>query len=96
MARDAGTRSASRSLRQLPLLLVVTGVLIGLGIVALGPWRLGCVVIGAALGVGATERVLLPRQETGLLQVRSRGFDATIMALAGAAIIALAIIVPDH
>lgn len=94
--REAANRVAARSLRQLPLMIVLVGVLVGLTVVALGEWRLGCVVVGASLGIGATERMLLPRNETGLLQVRSRAFDTAIMALAGAAIIALAILVPNH
>lgn len=88
---------AARSLRQWPLMIVIVGVAIGLGIVMLGEdtWRLGCLIIGASLGVGAVERIALPTKEAGLLQVRSRAFDITVLALAGAAIITLAIVVPE-
>ena len=82
---------AARSLRQWPLMIVIVGV----AMIGEDTWRLGCLIIGSALGVGAVERIALPTKEAGLLQVRSRGFDITVLALAGAAIIALAIVVPE-
>jgi hypothetical protein len=92
--RGAGT--AARSQRYWPLLVVVTGVVIGL-VVALAPpgsWRVGCLIVGCSLGIGAVERLALPAGEGGLLQVRSKVFDIAFLALAGGAIIALAISVP--
>lgn len=88
---------AARSLRQWPLMIVIVGVAIGLGVALIGEdtWRLGCLIIGSSLGVGAVERLALPTKEAGLLQVRGRVFDIAVMALAGASIIALAIVVPD-
>ncbi|MBA3528304.1 MAG: DUF3017 domain-containing protein [Propionibacteriaceae bacterium] len=92
----ADTSAAARSLQQWPLLIVVAGVACGLGIAVLGEdtWRLGCLVIGSSLGVGAVERIALPRRDAGLLQVRGQAFDVAVLAFAGAAIIALAILVP--
>jgi hypothetical protein len=89
--------AAARSLRQWPLLIVVIGVLAGLVVSFLGEssWRLGCLLIGASLGVGAVERIALPSRDAGLLQVRTKAFDVTVLAVAGAAIIALAIVVPE-
>ncbi|HKN44565.1 MAG TPA: DUF3017 domain-containing protein [Propionibacteriaceae bacterium] len=89
--------AAARSLRQWPLLIVVFGVLAGLVVSFLGEstWRLGCLLIGASLGVGAVERIALPSRDAGLLQVRTKAFDVTVLAVAGAAIIALAILVPE-
>jgi Protein of unknown function (DUF3017) len=91
------TSTAARSLRQWPLLIVVIGVLAGLVVSFLGEstWRLGCLLIGASLGVGAVERITLPSRDAGLLQVRTKAFDVTVLAVAGAAIIALAIVVPE-
>ena len=85
------------SLRQWPLLVVLAGVLCGLGVALLGrdTWRLGCLIIGGALAVGAVERLALPEREAGLLQVRGRIFDIMVMAFTGAGIIALAIAVPN-
>jgi Protein of unknown function (DUF3017) len=89
--------AAARSLRQWPLLIVVFGVLAGLAVSFLGEstWRLGCLLIGASLGVGAVERIALPSRDAGLLQVRTKAFDVTVLAVAGAAIIALAVLVPE-
>ena len=92
--RSAGVSStATRSLRQWPLLIVVFGVVLGLAIATLGDntWRIGCVVIGSSLCVGAVERIALPRRDAGLMQVRGQAFDVAVLALTGAAIIALAI-----
>ena len=90
--------AAAKSLRQWPLLVIIGGVVAGLAIAFLGPstWRLGCLVIGASLGVGAVERIALPSREAGLLQVRSKGFDVAVLLLGAVAIIALAIAVPDR
>jgi Protein of unknown function (DUF3017) len=91
--------AASRRARQLwPLLVVAGGVLLGVAIAALGDntWRLGCLVIGSALLVGAVIRLALPEREAGLLQVRSRAFDLVALLVGGVAIIALAIVVPGR
>ena len=87
---------ATRSLRQWPLVVVVVGVAAGLAIAIVGDdtWRFGCLVIGASLGVGAVERIALPRSEAGLLQVRSKPFDVAALGLSAAAVILLAIVVP--
>lgn len=83
-------------MRQWPLLVVVAGVVSGLVVSYVGDttWRLGGLVIGASLGVGALIRVLLPSREAGLLQVRSKPFDVTVLVVAGAAIVVLALVVP--
>ena len=95
--RRSEASAAARSLRQWPLLIVVIGVVAGLVVSFLGEssWRLGCLLIGASLGVGAVERVVLPSRDAGLLQVRTRAFDVTVLGLGAVAIIALAIVVPE-
>lgn len=97
MARDQSpsAKAAAKSLRQWPLLIVVAGVALGLLIVLLGQWSFGCLVIGCSMGVGAVERLALSNREAGLLQVRSKPFDIIVLVGMGAAIIALAIAVPD-
>jgi hypothetical protein len=84
-------------MRQWPLLIVVLGVAAGLAVAVIGEdlWRLGCLIAGAFLGVGAVTRAVLPRGEAGLLQVRSKAFDITALAVGSVAIIALAIAVPS-
>jgi len=82
--------------RAWPLLVVVAGVALGLvvGLVGEATWRIGCVLVGAALLVGALERLALPDRAAGLLQVRGKAFDVAVLGLAGAAIAALALAVP--
>ena len=89
--------SATVQQRPWPLLVVVAGVALGLvvGMVGESTWRLGCLLIGAALLVGAVERLVLPDRAAGLLQVRAKGFDVAVLALTGAAVVALALVVPS-
>jgi hypothetical protein len=81
-----------------PVLIVASGVLVGLvlSVVGQNTWRLGGLVIGCALLAGAGIRIVLPAREAGLLQVRSRGFDITALLVGGVAIIALAIAIPGR
>ena len=46
--------------------------------------------------IGAVIRGALPGRDAGLLQVRSRPFDITVLTLGGIAIIALSIAVPGR
>ena len=84
------------AVRQWPLLVVVAGVLLGLVVAFVGDatWRAGSLVIGAALLVGAVERLVLPRRGAGLLEVRGKAFDVAVLALAGVAVVVLALVVP--
>lgn len=97
-ARRARTEptAAARTLRAWPLLVVLAGVVAGLVIALVGEstWRLGCLVIGGSLGVGAVERIALPSRKAGLLQVRSKAFDAGMLIVLAAMIVILAFAVP--
>ena len=88
--------AAARTLRAWPVVLVLFGVVAGLGIALVwdSGWRLGCLVIGGSLGLGAIERLALPSRDAGLLQVRSKAFDAGMLTVLSAAIIVLALAVP--
>lgn len=90
------TGPVSRSLRLGPLMVVLTGVALGLVIAVIGDqtWRLGGLIIGTSLLVGAVVRGALPSRDAGLLQVRSRPFDLAVLVLGGIAIIVLSISVP--
>jgi hypothetical protein len=82
--------------RPWPLLVVVAGVVLGLVVTVLGEstWRVGAVVVGAALLVGAVERLVLSDRAAGLLQVRGKAFDVAVLGLAGAAVVTVALLVP--
>jgi hypothetical protein len=96
--RRARTESsaAGRTLRAWPLLIVLVGVVAGLVIAVFAEpgWRVGCLVIGGSLGVGAIERIALPSRDAGLLQVRSKVFDAGMLIVLTTAIVVLALAVP--
>ena len=94
-ARDEPA-AAARALRAWPLLVVLGGVVAGLIVAVLGQatWRVGCLLIGSSLGLGAVLRLVLPSREAGLLQVRGKAFDAGLLVLLAAAVIVLAVLVP--
>ncbi len=74
---------------------VAAAVGIGLLLVALGSWRAGIRLCGAALGVAGTARLVVPERMTGLLRVRRRTSDALLMLGMGVALFVLAVIVPE-
>lgn len=78
-------------------LLVVATTGVGLVVVALGPWRRGVMLMGAALVVGAVMRALLSENEAGMLRVRrNRWIDLLMLAGVGAALVVLAVVIPDQ
>jgi Protein of unknown function (DUF3017) len=88
--------AAARTLRAWPVVLVLVGIVAGLvtALVWESGWRLGCLVIGGSLGVGAIERIAMPSRDAGLLQVRSKAFDVGMLTVLSVAIIVLAVVVP--
>ena len=88
-------------LRQLPLLVVLLVVGVGLVLVAFQHWRLGLVVMGLhgspLLGprMGAAMlRLLLPVRRAGFLAVRSRPVDVALLAGTGLALAVIARAIP--
>lgn len=80
--------------RQWPVLLVLGMVGVGLLITALDVFRVGTLVIGSALLVGAVLRWLLP--SVGMLAVRSRFTDMVTYGVLGLVIVLLALMAqPD-
>lgn len=77
-------------------LLVVASALTGLAITVLGAWRTGVIWIGAGLLVGGAVRLVLPERQAGMLRVRGKGSDVTMMLLVGVALVVLAVVVPDQ
>ena len=84
-----------RLLREWPLVAVLTVVALGLGLGALGAWRPGALVVGAALVLGAALRLVLPARRSGLLVVRSRRIDVAVLLGLGTGLLVLASSVPD-
>ncbi|NEK58064.1 DUF3017 domain-containing protein [Geodermatophilus sabuli] len=81
-------------IRQLPLLVVLVAVAVGLLMVAVEHWRRGLVVIGLALVAGGLLRLLLPVRRVGFLAVRSRPVDVVLLAGVGIALTAVTLSVP--
>jgi Protein of unknown function (DUF3017) len=81
--------------RQLPLVLVL--VVLALGLVAIGAdhWRRGCVVVALSLLLAGGARLVLPGHRIGLLAVRGRAVDVCCAVLLGGAVLVLAWIVPS-
>ena len=77
-------------------LLVVAAALVGLGVVAWSDWRRGVVVIGAALLGGAVWRYFLGEFDSGMLRVRRRWFDVSVMIAVGVLLIMLATTIPNQ
>ena len=93
---SAPARPVRPRLHGLPTLAVVAVAAVGLLGVSLDHWRKGAIVIGAAPVLAAVFRLVLPARETGLLTIRSRGFDVVVLTLTGAAVIVLALVVPVY
>jgi hypothetical protein len=81
--------------RQLPLAAVLAVVGAGLALGAAGYWRSGAVVVGLGVLLAGVLRLGLPARRAGLLVVRSRRLDVTMLLALGAAVLVLASSVPD-
>jgi cation transport ATPase len=64
-------------------LAVLAAAAVGLGIVSQGNWRLGVKWIAASLVVAAAVRLALPAREAGMLAVRRRLVDVTLLTAVG-------------
>lgn len=70
-----------RLVRAVPVTVVVLVGLVGLLLVASGHWRKGAAVLGAAAGVGAVLRLVVPPRLIGPLEVRGRRFDVLFLGV---------------
>ncbi|MEV7318957.1 DUF3017 domain-containing protein [Streptomyces sp. NPDC093970] len=90
---EGGGRAASGDLpapaRQWPLLVVLATAAVGLLLTSLDQFRVGALLIGAALLAGAVMRWVLPG--VGMLAVRSRFTDIVTYGVLGLAIVLLAL-----
>jgi hypothetical protein len=77
-------------------LVIVLTTVVGMVMVALGPWRRGVALIGFALLFASCMRLVTKEDEAGMLRVRSRWFDVTALAAVGISLIALSANIPDQ
>jgi len=75
---------------------VLAGTGVGLALVGFGSWRTGLAVIGGSVLLGALGRLVIPDRSSGMLGVRRNAVDVATMALLGAALCTLAVVVPNH
>ena len=77
-------------------LLVLLITVAGLAVAALSDWRVGIRMLGGALLLAATVRVVLSPRDAGMLAVRHKALDVLLLAGLGAALIFLASSIPDQ
>jgi hypothetical protein len=94
--RDEGPFRRPQTLGGVVYLAVLAAAFIGLGIVFVGRWRTGIVWMGAGLLLAAATRLSLSERGAGMLRVRRKWSDVTMLTLAGLALIVLAVIVPNQ
>ena len=78
-----------------PLAVSVGIGVIGLLVTLIGGWRAGAVLFACGVLTAGILRLVLSDQRAGLLRVRRRTFDVVLLLGMGAAIVALALVVPD-
>lgn len=76
-------------------LLVLAVVAAGLGL-TLSDWRLGIKVVAGALSGAALARLVLPRRDAGMLAVRHRFTDVSVLVGVSVALWVLAETIPNQ
>lgn len=83
-----------RTIDQWPLALVLLGLALGLIVLSFYDFRVGSVMLGAAVIFGGALRTVLPRDRAGLLAIRGRPIDLVTMYGLGIALTTVAVLVP--
>jgi hypothetical protein len=90
-------RRIPSTLGGLAYLIVVAISVVGLMVIAFGPWRRGVALIGIGLLIGALTRAVLPDRDAGMLRVRrNRWVDVLMLGGVGTALIVLASVIPNQ
>ena len=79
---------------QLPSVLVLAAVAVGLVLATTVGWQTGTRVLGLAFLLAAGLRLSLPARSAGWLVVRTRGLDAAVLLVLGVAMVVLAETIP--
>ena len=76
-------------------LLVLAVMIVGL-LVATQDWRAGIRVVGGSLAFAALVRLVLPQKDAGMLAVRHRMLDVSILAVSAGGLFFLASSIPPQ
>ena len=77
-------------------LVLLAASAVGLWITSRGDWRLGVRWIAASLLAAAVLRLLLPARDAGMLAVRRRSLDVSLLAVVGVALFVLSVKIPNQ
>ena len=77
-------------------LVVLAAAATGLILITAVNWRLGVLVLGGSLLLGALGRFALGEYDSGMLRVRSKAFDVAVLTSLGVLMIFLAISIPNQ
>ncbi|MGH3099072.1 MAG: DUF3017 domain-containing protein [Streptosporangiales bacterium] len=85
---------ARRRFNDWPILIVLVGISAGLTYTGMHHFKRGSVIVGAFVCLAALLRLVLPQRLVGLLAVRGRVVDVSIMFALGLAIAVVTYFVP--
>ncbi|KQY64706.1 MULTISPECIES: DUF3017 domain-containing protein [unclassified Nocardioides] len=77
-------------------LVALAGALIGVVVAATGSWRSGVSWLALSLLVAAGARLALNDDDAGMLRVRRKGLDATILVVMAVSLLVLVASIPDQ
>jgi hypothetical protein len=95
-APDGGERRYPSTIGGAFYLGILAVVALGLVVAAAGHWRGGVHLISGALVAAAALRLVLPARDAGMLAVRHRALDCSLLAVVGIALWLLASTIPDQ
>lgn len=82
-----------RGERALPLAAVCLAAVVSLGLLLVN-FQLGVICLAGSVGLALVFRAILPDRRAGLLVVRGRVFDLSVLATLTTALVMLAVVVP--
>lgn len=81
--------------QQWPILSVYVGIFISLVVVLFFDFRFGAILLALSVLLAFLLRLRLPDSSAGLLKIRRRRVDLTVLATLGTFLLILAIVVPQ-
>lgn len=81
---------------QWPLLVSLVIFTIGGAVAGTGHWRRGSLLMGAGVVLAGLLRLVLSESRAGLLVVRRKWFDVSVLLIAGLGMVVLSVLVPPQ